>query len=206
MNYRVLYSAVLFMVFLMAASSAAAQTTPITRGELYLSGGMTASNAGGELYEIYGNRQTSCQFSASSGLFMARGLAVGAKAFLTGYTHGESYRSTTWCIGPMVVYFFGGREGATLRKSCYPYVGCSALYGRQKLRERVSEPFEGWVIETTTTVDTKIALGGGVAFMVTERAALLMDLSYQVDSSKISDQDPRQGILYNILVGLAIFL
>jgi len=187
----------LAVMLVVICSSAFAQSFPTDKGSKMILGGFAFSNAGGDLYEVDGDRMTSIQVNPSVSYFVIPGLALGGK-FLLQYASQGKASMTTWGIGPQVMYFVGGNQPkSTVKGTTYPYLGAAFFYTRSTFKDEDGKD---------TISGTMISLGGGMLHMLSKTVGLFGEAGYQIDNMKPEDGDSASGNKFNIVAGFTFFL
>ncbi|MFC1483998.1 hypothetical protein ACFL5M_02365 [Candidatus Neomarinimicrobiota bacterium] len=201
-------SARILGLLLIITTFASAQSSPIDKGSRMFTLGMLVTNYQTDAIDDPSdddiNRLTSYQVNTSSSYFLGNGVALGMKAILTGAFYEEDFIETSWHIGPHLLYFFGRRTASDRPRSTYPYIGLSGAFGRTRL------------VGLWDADEIIVAMGGGLLYMVTETAAVTIEMGYQenrrgdiaetVDSDIEKDYPRKRSERYNVMAGLVVFL
>lgn len=119
------------------------------------------------------------------------GLAIGAKLYL-GHSQGNT-STTSWGIGPQVVYFIGaGKE----ERKFYPFLKGTLSYFESK--GKIDS------LKIGPEHSSSLSLGGGILYMLSERAGLSIEAIYGKSSAK--REETKSGNLFSIMGGISVFL
>jgi hypothetical protein len=188
----------IIVIILLLATSVWAQNFPVDKGSTTISGSFTISTAGGTLYDRFNeDRRSNYELDPAANFFVLPGFAIGGKLLFSRTAQGD-YHDITWGIGPEVNYYLGvdkdrhGGEGSLYRflQAGFFYTSTSIDLGDFK--------------ESQT--GTKIRLGVGIAYMISDGAALAVTAAYDIDSQKTEDQESFSGNKFGIYGNLIIFL
>ena len=172
-----------------------AQDFPTNTGSFLLSGSFMFSSAGGDLYEYGNERMMLMQFDPSFNYFVFPGLALGGKFMFEKASQGD-YGTTTWGIGPQLLFFIGGTQPKdSFRGTIYPFIGASFIYVRST-----------YAVGDFSISGTMINLGGGLNFMLSNSVGLIMETNYEIDNMTPEGGESVSGNKFNIGLGFVAFL
>ena len=194
---------------------ALAQTGPTGSRSIMFSGRAAFSSKGGELYggfEDDAQRITFFSGSGSAGFFVLPYVALGASGLVEMESY-ETFRETTWGIGPEAWFFVGGSQEENAAGSIYPFITAGFFY-KQTISEFSIDWLENGLYDEKSTDDmTTIKFGGGACYMLTNTVGLIFEVDYEIDRAKLGDpnifdgtDELIKGNNVNILAGISAFI
>jgi hypothetical protein len=178
-----------------------AQTSPLDKGSMIISGNFRFYSQGGDLYSRGDEaRTTFIEFDPAASYFVLPGLALGLRLQ---YNHGirGDHSTITWGAGPEINYFFGSdKEDSNVQGNTYPFLQGGFFYSNLSY-----DSFSGSG-DMITRMYTTSRFGTGVAYLISNSVALSSLLAYDIDTMKHEDLETETGNQYGIYVGFLIFL
>lgn len=189
---KILFSSViLLIVSVLCSSNMFSRSLATNKGSNMFSGGITFSSAGGELYEVDGDRISTLQVSASYGYFFLSGFSVGLNLNYTSISQGGESISE-FGIGPEILYFFGKPKLMSSAKgSIFPYLGIAFTYNSYKL------------VETMT--GTQFDFKGGICYMISNTVGVFFEPAYVIQKYTYEGISTN-GNMIKVVIGFKIFL
>jgi hypothetical protein len=204
MREKALFVQIFAIVIFILYNNSFPQDPPIETGSKIISGNFSFSSAGGELNDNNdGDRLFTIEFDPAVNFFISPGLAIGGKLLFSRSSQGAE-NSTTWGVGPEIIYFFGSANDHPQSKgSTYPFIQAGYYYTSSV------HNIKGFIDNINISqIETKFRLGAGVAHMISNAVAINILAAYEIDSNKIKDHEelPDSGNQYGIYAGFLIFL
>ena len=174
------------LLSLLLASPAVAQPTfAVDKGSILLGGSAGFQTQG---FEDVEGRISTITINPVFGIFLTRGLAVGAEVIIN-RTSFEDVSVNTLGIGPLLAYYFGGPES-----QAFPFLSGGVAY--------VSNSNDGF---DTSGVGADIS--AGVAIMMARNAALTFEAFAQFVSLSAEGVDESTGAnTYGVRAGVNVFI
>jgi hypothetical protein len=203
MKKMILVFAVLTAI-LMLSSFALAQKSPIDKGSILLSGGISFASAGGDLYKSADDKsQTLITLNPSGSYFVIKGLAVGPTVEFSSLTQGDA-KASLFGFGAQAEYYFDmlakEKEG---KGALYPYLGAAFLYvGNTSNSGAAGE-------EDIKSHTTRIAFEGGAVYMVSDAVGVFGQIEFDMDSAKRTkpvEGESVSGTIFGIFTGFTYFI
>jgi hypothetical protein len=190
---------------LMLSGFAFAQKSPIDKGSMLLSGGISFASYGGDYYKgISDKSMTQFTINPSASYFVMKGLAVGPTVEFTSLSQGDA-KASTFGIGAQATYYFDmlakDKEG---KGALYPYLGAAFLY-------RSNTSNSGETDEEDTKINsTRIEFKGGAVYMVSNAVGIYGDVEFDMDSYKRTKPTewPKSvsGNIFGVFTGFTYFI
>lgn len=189
------------LIVIIISSKLYSQGYPTDPGSTIVTGGLSFSSMGGDLYEFNGDRLSLIQLNPAVCFFIAPGLAFGGSFVLERLSQGN-ISLTSWGIGPRILYFIGGeRDQDEIKGTTYPFVGFGFILTKSTIS---IEGYSGMQKETIT--GNTIAFGGGFCRMLSDSIGLITEAGYNIDNQKLEGYGTIDGNKINIIIGLSYFL
>lgn len=192
-NKIIILNLIVFLLFFLSSTIQAENVkseNPLDKGSISVGGSFSFESKGGEFYlTAGGDRRTTFLFTPSARYFIMRNLGVGIDFTYLKTTAGEA-NTSQFGIGPAATYYF-----RVLGDKFYPYVNLGAFYSTCKLKTKWPSAASGFGFR----------FGGGLAYMLGKKSALIAELNYNLQFLKREDMDSETGNIFTITIGLATF-
>ncbi|MBN2355180.1 hypothetical protein JXO59_03655 [candidate division KSB1 bacterium] len=184
-----------------------AQTAPIAAGKMMLSGDLSFSSFGGDLYENEaGDKLTTISVNPTFGYFVMKGLQVGAIGMFQNLSWGKD-KETFIGVGPYVAYFLGSGQEEGKGKT-YPYAAAGFVYytGSSETEYYLGE--DSQVYEQDIS-GTGLLFSLGFVHMLTNSIGFDTGVSYHINSLEYEPKgetgETFDGETLNISFGILAF-
>jgi hypothetical protein len=189
----IILNLIVFLLFFLTSTVQAENVnskSPFDKGSISVGGSFSFESKGGDFYlTAGGSRRTTFLLTPSARYFIMRNLGVGIDFTYLRTTAGEA-NTSQFGIGPAATYYF-----RVLGDKFYPYVNLGALYSTCKLKTNWPSAASGFGFR----------FGGGVAYMLGKKLAVIAELNYNLHFLKREDMDSKTGNIFAITIGLATF-
>ena len=171
------------IAMLLSMHAFAQKSYPVDKGVMMIAGSMSYVSQAGEIRD--NERMTLLTVQPSLRYFIIPNFCAGASIFYDRFTYSDN-TITTWRIGPILQYYFGGRDTKN-----YPYVGTGYTY----------------YSFTDSYKQQNVHITGGIAMLIARNVAATLSARYTIESRKPEYLDETlSGNTLSFCLGLATFI